>query len=132
MLMGMRDLNGEMFSTTGHQTPSSMLASCGASRAATDTSRRIRQLAPRGIRQLAPSTAKGKRQTACAIVQSTDSKLWSLSSDDEDDTDPTARAAAFGALKGGMPVSSSKTTAYAVIHTQAIAGASRGVPGGKD
>ena len=107
-----------------------MLASCGASRAATDTSRRIRQLAPRGIRQLAPSTAKGKRQTACAIVQSTDSKLWTLSSDDEGISLQSTRRGG-GALKGGMPVSSSNTVAYAVIHTQATAVASSGVPGGK-
>ena len=107
-----------------------MLANCGASRAANDSSRGIRQLAPRGIRQLAPSNAKGKRQTACAIVQSTDSKLWTLSSDDEDGSRHRIRRGG-GGLKGGMPVSSSNTVAYAVIHTQATAVASSGAPGGK-
>ena len=108
------------------------MASCGASRAATDTSRRTRQLAPRGIRQLAPSSAKGKRQTACAIVQSVEDRAsaWSLSSDDEGGSRLRVRRGG-GALKGGMPVSSSNTVAYAVIHTQATAIASIGVPGGK-
>ena len=56
--------------------------------------------------------------------------LTTWSSDDEDGSRHRIRRGG-GGLKGGMPVNSSNTVAYAVIHTQATAVASSGAPGGK-